>query len=215
VHAIVQSILPGDIVFDIGAHAGVKAAWFAELGAKVICIEPQPAMVQKLKQRFDRNPLVTIVPKGVASQPGKLEMSINSKNPDISTFSHEWKSGRFSNMIWDQIVLIEVATFDQLVAEYGCPRYAKVDVEGFETAVFGGLNSRVGCISFEFTSEFLVNAAKIAGHLIEIGYSKFNFSIGESEQWFLPSWSTREDMFSALSTICGRDSQCWGDIYAN
>jgi FkbM family methyltransferase len=203
------------MVFDIGAHVGAKAAWFAELGARVICVEPQPNMVQILKRRFNPYPLVTIVPKGVASQPGKLEMSISSKNPLISTFSHEWKSGRFSNMIWDQTVPVEVTTFDQLVMEYGCPRYTKVDVEGFETDVFGGLNSRVGCISFEFTSEFLINAVKIVNHLFEIGYSKFNFSIGEADQWFLPHWSAREDTFNTLYKICGNDSLCWGDIYAN
>ena len=39
----------GDLVFDIGAHVGDRVASFRRLGARVVAVEPQPAMVKLLR----------------------------------------------------------------------------------------------------------------------------------------------------------------------
>ena len=36
----------GDLVFDIGAHVGDRVAAFRRLGARVVAVEPQPAMAE-------------------------------------------------------------------------------------------------------------------------------------------------------------------------
>jgi len=36
----------GDRVFDIGAHVGDRVASFRRLGARIVAVEPQPAMVR-------------------------------------------------------------------------------------------------------------------------------------------------------------------------
>ena len=38
----------GDLVFDIGAHVGDRVAAFRRLGAKVVAVEPQPALASAL-----------------------------------------------------------------------------------------------------------------------------------------------------------------------
>ena len=38
----------GDLVFDVGAHVGDRVASFRRLGARVVAIEPQPALVKVL-----------------------------------------------------------------------------------------------------------------------------------------------------------------------
>ena len=42
-------VRPGDLVFDIGAHVGDRVASFRRLGAQVVAVEPQPAMVKVLR----------------------------------------------------------------------------------------------------------------------------------------------------------------------
>jgi hypothetical protein len=37
-----QFVEPGDLVFDIGAHAGNRTRAFAALGCRVVALEPQP-----------------------------------------------------------------------------------------------------------------------------------------------------------------------------
>src|SRR6188768_2469374 len=47
-------VRPGDLVFDVGAHVGDRVASFRRLGARVVAVEPQPAMVKLLKLFYGR-----------------------------------------------------------------------------------------------------------------------------------------------------------------
>ena len=87
-------------------------------------------------------------------------MSINTKQPVISTFAAHWKTGRFSNSNWDKKIMVDVTTLDDLIIKFGEPNYIKIDVEGFEHEVILGLTKKSGIISFEFTSEFIDDAFK-------------------------------------------------------
>ncbi len=55
-----QFVQPGDLVFDIGAHVGDRVAAFRRLGARVVAVEPQPALVRTLRLLFGRDAAVTI-----------------------------------------------------------------------------------------------------------------------------------------------------------
>jgi FkbM family methyltransferase len=202
-------------VFDIGANLGDKAEWFANRGVRVVAVEPQPALVQRLRERFTGNPLVKIVPKGLSFEPGILPMSINTKNHVISTFSAEWKTGRFSGETWDQQVDVEVTTFDELIREFGAPRYAKIDVEGFERHVLLGLHRKISCLSYEYTSERLDHAREINENLTNLGFQYFNFSIAERPDFYFPGgWRTASAVIGAIEEQMKIDPLTWGDIYS-
>src|SRR5262252_2022118 len=53
-------IKPGDLVFDVGAHVGDRIGAFRRLGARVVAIEPQPALVRTLRLIYGRDRMVTI-----------------------------------------------------------------------------------------------------------------------------------------------------------
>src|SRR5438552_9026072 len=80
---------PGDLVYDIGANVGDKTKVYLAMGAHVIAVEPQPQCCKILHDKFN-NHNVTIVQKGLASQPGKLTLFIASNYDKVSTFSYEW-----------------------------------------------------------------------------------------------------------------------------
>src|SRR5262249_50866799 len=44
-----QFMKPGDLAFDVGAHVGARVASFLRLGARVVAVEPQPAIACVLK----------------------------------------------------------------------------------------------------------------------------------------------------------------------
>ncbi len=44
-----EFVRPGDLAFDIGAHVGDRIGSFRRLGARVVAVEPQPALVRTLR----------------------------------------------------------------------------------------------------------------------------------------------------------------------
>lgn len=200
------------IVFDIGANVGAKAKGFLDDGYRVVCVEPQPEMIKALHQTFDGNPKVSIVGKALADKPGSLTMSICSAAPTISTFSEEWKQGRFSEYSWDKKVDVPVTTLDTLISEFGVPAYCKIDVEGFEFEVISGLNQTIPLLSFEFTKEFIGRAKQCIAHLHALGFQEFNFKIAESDSYAINTWANPNELFSTIANI--KDDLLWGDIYA-
>src|SRR5712692_8826850 len=60
----------GDLVFDIGAHAGNRVRSFASLGCRVVALEPQPDFARLLRALFGRSSRIVIVEAAVADAPG-------------------------------------------------------------------------------------------------------------------------------------------------
>src|SRR5256884_2809722 len=82
-----QFVQPGDLVFDIGAHVGDRIAAFRRLGARVVAVEPQPALVKTLKLLYGRDRAVAIEPVAVGRSEGTVELRLNIDNPTVSTAS--------------------------------------------------------------------------------------------------------------------------------
>ncbi len=212
-HEIAHSVLPGELVFDIGAHTGAKTEWFAARGARVIAVEPQPEIAEALRKRFDGDPNVVVVEKGVSRDPGMMTMHINVGSPMISTFSEEWKTGRFKDYVWNRQTPVEVTTMDQLIAEHGIPRYTKIDVEGHEKDVMLGLTRHIGTLSLEFTKEFLQNTRDILWYSRGLGYRNYNLSLGERDCFELKRWVSIDEVLGRLNSVCSADPEAWGDVY--
>jgi FkbM family methyltransferase len=77
----------GDLVFDVGAHVGDRVACFRRLGARVVAVEPQPALVRTLRLIHGRDRTVVIEPVAVGRGQGTLDLKLNIDNPTVSTAS--------------------------------------------------------------------------------------------------------------------------------
>jgi len=176
----------GDLVFDIGAHVGDRVASFRRLGARIVAVEPQPAMVKVLKLFYGRSADVAIEAAAVGSEVGTTRMMINVDNPTVSTASHEflnaardapgWKTQR-----WTKSVPVRVTTLDALIGKHGVPSFIKIDVEGFEEEVLQGLTCAVKALSFEFTTIQRDVALACIARCVALGYVRFNAVLGESQ----------------------------------
>ncbi|HET7257775.1 MAG TPA: FkbM family methyltransferase, partial [Xanthobacteraceae bacterium] len=71
----------GDLVFDIGAHVGDRCAVFRRLGARVVAVEPQPALIKTLKLLYGRDSALAIEPVAIGRSAGMLELQLNVDNP--------------------------------------------------------------------------------------------------------------------------------------
>src|SRR5262245_48918930 len=148
-------VSPGDLAFDVGAHAGNRVRALRALGCRVVAVEPQPDFARMLRLLFARTPEVEIVEMAVADRAGRMTLQVADRTPTVSTLAPAWREARardadFSRVRWNRSLDVEVTTLAALVGRFGRPGFIKIDVEGAEPAVLGGLTEAVPVVSFEY-----------------------------------------------------------------
>jgi FkbM family methyltransferase len=209
-----QFIGKNDLCFDVGANIGNKVKPFLMNQARVLAIEPQDSCVEILENKFGKK--ITIVNKGVGEKEEVKDFFIANRSV-LSTFSSEFidkiKEDRFKDSNWNKTVEKEITTLDKLIAQYGKPKFIKIDVEGFEVNVLKGLNSPVESLSFEYTyPEFKENAIACVNILNNITDKYvFNYCISESLNFASKDWLSAFKMLAEIEKIGNFPG--WGDIY--
>jgi FkbM family methyltransferase len=208
-------LAPEDLCFDVGANVGDRVAVMRSVGARVVAIEPQPTCIAALRDRFSDDPEVTILPVGLAEEDGSRELQISNAST-LSSMSEGWiesmrSSGRFSDFSWEDVVEVPVTTLESAIAEHGRPRFCKIDVEGYEAHVLGGLHSPIEALSFEYAHEARENAYACMARLDELADYEFCFSPGESME-LNGGWHPLSEQQRMLERM--PDPLAWGDVYA-
>ncbi len=175
----------GDLVFDIGAHVGDRVGAFRRLGARVVAVEPQHALVTTMRILYGRDERVTILPSAVGRSEGTVELKINTANPTVSTVSDDFirssqSAPGWQGQKWNRTTTVPMTTLDALIARHGKPHFIKIDVEGFEAEALAGLSAPVPALSFEFTTIQRDVAAQCVDRCHALGYRKFRAVLGES-----------------------------------
>jgi FkbM family methyltransferase len=204
-----------DLVFDVGGNVGNRTAIFLELGARAIVVEPQLICVAAVGSRFASESRVTIVPKALGSTAGEARI-LTSQAHGISSMSPDWvasvrDSGRFAMYRWDRTERVPVTTIDQFIGEYGSSAFCKLDVEGFESQVLGGLTTALPALSFECAPVYLTNAYACFDRLTELGEYRYNYNLNETMNLELESWVPNDRMRSILRTM---ERGAFADVYA-
>ncbi len=187
---------PGDVVFDVGANDGSESVFAARRcgdDGRVFAFEPAPETYQRLRETVTLNAAdnVTIHPFAITDTVGTVELHL------FDTAHSGWNSlgrpampaGDGATRVPEQSVLVPAETLDHFCAERDITAidFLKVDVEGYERAVFDGADGllrqqQIASIWFEISSEPLKGAGATAGGvfgaLTSRGYHIYRFHGG-------------------------------------
>lgn len=209
-------VQPGALAFDIGSHVGDRIGSFRRLGARVVALEPQPLCARVIRTLYADDPHVTLVEAAGSDRPGRLTLRINSANPTVSTASPDFigaadGAGGWEGQLWDAEIEVPCTTLDALIAQYGAPAFAKIDVEGFEDAVLAGLSQALPALSFEITTIQRDVALRCLDRLAALGPYGFDIALGESQALTFGRWLSKADMAAHIATLPHAANS--GDVY--
>jgi len=212
-----QFVRPGDLAFDIGAHVGDRTAAFRRLGARVVAAEPQPELIETLRQLYRQDADVIIEGVAVGRHIGVLTLRINADNPTVSTASDAFVAAArdapgWDAQRWSHNIEVPVTTLDALIAKHGRPAFAKIDVEGFEAEALAGLSAAIPALSFEFTTIQRDVALACVARCAELGYARFDAALGESQSLVHGEWRSADEIARWLSDLPHAANS--GDVYA-
>jgi FkbM family methyltransferase len=213
-------IKKGDLCFDVGANVGKFTEVLLELGAKVVCVEPQETCLSQLRKLFCDNKNVIIVPKALGECEGEGELATFEENLGMSTLSAKYKNtcppDQLSGLKWSKMKRVPITTLDNLILSYGLPKYCKIDVEGFEAQVLKGLSKPIRLVSFEFHRWCFEEAEKCVNRLVQIGNVEFNYMFADSMKFLLQKWVSPEELYKKIdvATYILDNRFYLGDIYA-
>jgi FkbM family methyltransferase len=207
----------GDLAFDIGAHVGDRTGAFRAIGARVVALEPQPALAKVLRLIYGGDRAVTIEPMAVGRGTGSVALRLNIANPTVSTASEAFvRSAQgargWEGQTWGRTIEVPLTTLDALIERHGMPAFIKIDVEGFEAEALAGLSRGVPALSFEFTTIQREVAAACIERCVTLGYTRFNAALGESQRLLHADWQSGGEIAAWLGALPHEANS--GDIYA-
>jgi FkbM family methyltransferase len=136
--AIRRALSPGCTVLDIGAHKGAYSYWMSKWsrpGGRLIAIEPQPELADKLRKLYASNTNIQIKHGAVGPTTGTVTLHIPGEGP-----SHGASINTLVETPGETIRTVDVPCFtlESIAAEHDLDRLdlIKCDTEGAERDIF-------------------------------------------------------------------------------
>lgn len=205
----------GDLVFDVGAHVGRYSEIFTDLGGRVISVEPNPRCCAQLL-RLAKVRDVRVENCAAGDTPGNLKLRI-CEDSVLSTVAEAYyeearRSPVHRDVRWLDSVEVKVVTLDQLAHRYGVPSFVKIDAEGYDDHVLGGMTFRPRTLIFEYAQILPEVALRcFETPVLSSGY-EFNFSRGLELEYVSHDWMNGQDLCKRLSDFVGNEA--YGDVIA-
>ena len=174
---------PGDIVWDVGAHAGATSYFLSQLVGplgKVYAFEPDDLNYDFLKRNIEFHQLQNVIPvkKALAGSTGTAKFNMDGTMcAGLSEYLAYSEERLFKT--------VSTITLPDACSELGeIPKYVKMDIEGAEVAVIEGSQSFLIThpIHFAFESYHRING-QLTYVALERLFSSIGYSVKSSAQF--------------------------------
>lgn len=201
----------GELCFDVGANRGEVTEALLTLGARVVAFEPQIHMAREVEARCAHMGDLTVVRCALSDGAGFATLNVRQTH-GRSGFREDgdWEGRTIERRV------VPTLTLDAAIAEFGTPRYVKIDVEGWEPHVFAGVTASLPLVSFEYhrRDDNIRDTLGILRRLQELGAQRVNLTPCESAEFRFTEWMPIADFLTWFpGQLPSEPSANQGDIY--
>ncbi|QDV39647.1 FkbM family methyltransferase [Tautonia plasticadhaerens] len=184
--AMRRLLRPGDLFIDIGANIGMIMLQGSQLvgpSGRVICFEPNPTCLDRLRRLASSNDLETLMvhPMALGSRDDTLKLTVIDDDPGMGTLAGEGIPADRISASYE----VPVRRGDDVLAGLDRPpAVIKLDVEGFELEALQGLDQTLAshrpAVLMEYHADSLIRAgasqSKVVAFFEERGYLGYAMS---------------------------------------
>jgi FkbM family methyltransferase len=168
-----------DLIVDVGAHKGEDSDFYLKLGFRVVAIEANPSLCDRLRVRFSqeiRYGRYTLIDKAIGEAPGEVTFYENKKLSIWGTTNPDWAKRNKGLGAGSNEIRVKSIPFSEVIEQFGCPYYLKIDVEGADmlcVRALMGTSCRPKYISIESTKTSWLGLLQEFAALESLGYFRF------------------------------------------
>ncbi|MGA2270044.1 MAG: FkbM family methyltransferase [Bryobacteraceae bacterium] len=171
---------PGDLVFDIGAHAGFTTCMFARMvgpSGRVVAFEPDASSFACLERNVGDQQIsnVTIVRKAIDAKTGTAYFNADgTMAAGLVEYLVHGDTGRRT--------AVETLSLEDACGQFGVPQFVKMDIQGAEIAVIQSAAEflKAHSMHLAFDSCHRMRDGRFTWMLLEPMLSSLGYEVGSS-----------------------------------
>jgi FkbM family methyltransferase len=121
------------LIYDLGAHLGEDSDFYLKKGFKIVAIEANPVLAEKLTERFRSNlsdGSLVVIEAAIAENAGEVDFYVNQSNSVWGTIRPTWAERNAFAGSPSKLIKVKAINFAEVLRKHGVPYYLKIDIEG-------------------------------------------------------------------------------------
>ncbi|HMH15666.1 MAG TPA: FkbM family methyltransferase [Edaphobacter sp.] len=122
------------LIYDVGGHLGEDTDFYLRKGFKVIAIEANPVLTEKLKERFQSNlsdGSLVLIDAAIAENTGEVDFYVDQAFSIWGTIRPVWAERNAAfGISSSELIKVKATNFSEILGKHGVPYYLKIDIEG-------------------------------------------------------------------------------------
>jgi FkbM family methyltransferase len=184
--------MDAQLIYDVGAHLGEDTHFYLKKGFKVVAIEANPVLAEKLRERFRSNLAdgsLVVVNAAIAENAGEVGFYVNQSLSVWGTIRPAWGERNAFGGSPSKLIKVKAIIFPEVLSKHGVPYYLKIDIEGADVLCLEGLIEKPDRPKF-----VSIESEKRSWHALlyefemfkRLGYSRFKIVDQEHIDWQKP-----------------------------
>jgi FkbM family methyltransferase len=165
-----------DLIFDIGMNICEDTDFYLKKGFRVVAVEANPATVEDALRRYPAEIAagqLTVLNRAISDTRDPLRFYVCRTMSAWSTASTTLRDQWAKQGAEFEEIEVPGTTAADLIAEFGVPHYAKIDIEGFDLICLKGLQKAQAQPDFLSVEVDFFTVQELLSLLDALGYRRF------------------------------------------